>query len=310
LITSGLPAYAVDRDLQARRSVALFRGVHVDPRHAAGFLARVRAALATQGPTAAAAMQTSAALHQLRWVPLEWSAPDALIHLGVPPDDAHRHRRGLRLHRRTTHPSDLVVIHGILCFSVTRTLVELARLPLPELLVVQLIDGALLDGRTTKEDLFACADRFSGERNIAVARRRIARSRPKVRSAQETRLRLMLEDAGITVDVAIEIRDEHSGELLAEGDLGIKRLLLWGEYDGYDEHSGKAQFGSDRARDRWLNRRGWQTMRHSDADMKRPLATTAEWRQAIADAPARIAGLDPRRSPEVAEARRLLGLDP
>ena len=310
LIKAGLPAYAVDRDLQARRSVAVFRGVHVDPQHAAGFLARVRAALATQGPKAVVAMQTAAAVLQLRWLPQQWSTPDTLIHLAVPPDDGHRHRRGLRLHRRTTHPDDIDVVHGIPCFSVTRTLVELARLPLPELLVVQLIDGALFDRRTTKAELIACADRFVGERNIAVARRRISRSREGVRSPQETRLRLILEDAGIIVDVAIEIRDKRDDRLLAEGDLGIKRLLLWGEYDGYEEHTGKVQFGSDRVRDRWLDRRGWQTMRYSDRDLQHPHVTAQEWLQAIADAPARIAGLDPRRSPEVAEARRLLGFDP
>ena len=255
-------------------------------------------------------MQTAAVLHELRWLPRQWSAPEALIHLSVPPDDAHRHRRGLRLHRRTTPPGDVVVVQGVACWSVTRTLVELARLPLPELLVIQLIDGALFDLRTTKEELFACADRFVGERNIAVARRRISRSREKVRSPQETRLRLILEDAGIDVDVAIEIREPQTDRLLAEGDLGISRLLLWGEYDGYEEHSTKSQFGRDRIRDRWLDRRGWQTMRYSDRDLQQPESTAAEWRAAIADAPARIAGLDPRRSPEVAEARRLLGMDP
>lgn len=309
LISAGIPASDVDRDLQAGRSVAVFHGVHVDPQHAAGILARTRAAMATQGPLAVVGMLTSAALLQLRWAPEQWSAPDALIHLVVPPEDAHRHRRGLRLHRRTTDPCDIVDVHGIPCWNVTRTLVELARLPLPELLVVQLIDGALLDRRTTKDELFACADRFAGERNIAQARRRISRSRAKVRSPQETRLRLILEDAGIVVDVAIEIRDEETDELLAEGDLGLRRLLLWGEYDGFEEHTSKAQFSKDRVRDRWLDRRGWQAMRYSDADMRRPGATVAEWQRAIADAPARIAALDPRRSPEVAEARRLLGFD-
>ena len=310
LIQAGRPAYAVDRDLQAGRAVAVYRGVHVDPQHADSFLARVRAAVATQSLTAAVAMQTAAVLLAFRWLPQAWSTPDALIHLAVSPADTHRHRRGLRLHRRSTHPDDITIVHGIPCWGATRTLVELARLPLPELLVVQIIDGALLDRRTTKEALLACADRFAGERNIAIARRRICRSRAKVRSPQETRLRLILEDAGIDVDVALEIREPRTGELIAEGDLGIRRLLLWGEYDGFEEHTSKSQFGSDRARDRWLFRRGWEPMRYSDRDLRDPASTVAEWRRAIADAPARIAGLDPRRSPEVADARRLLGLDP
>ena len=309
LISGGTSAYAVDRDLQARRSLAVFRGVHVDAAHAAGFVVRTAAGMATQSVKAVAAMQTSAGLHRLRWIPGQWTAPDALIHIAVPPEDAHRQRTGLRLHRRTTDPRDIVVVHGIPCWSVTRTLVELARLSLPELLVVQIIDGALFDRKTTKQELLACLERFAGERGVAVARRRILRSREKVRSPQETRLRLLLEDAGIVVEVAVEIHDEISGQLLAEGDLGIRRLLLWGEYDGYVEHTGKRQFGKDRARDRWLERRGWHPMRHSDEDLKHEQVTAAEWSQAIANAPARIAALDPRRSPEVAEARRLLGFD-
>jgi len=49
-------------------------------------------------------------------------------------------------------------------------------------------------------------------------------------------------------------------------------------------------------------------MRLVDEDLQRPEALRREWRQAIADAPARIAALDPRRSPEIAEAQRLMGI--
>jgi len=188
-------------------------------------------------------------------------------------------------------------------------LVELARLDLPELLVVQIIDGALFDRRTTKMELLACLAPLAGERNVAIARRRVERAREKVRSPQETRLRLMLEDAGIFVDVAIELCD-WDGELLAEGDLGIQKLLIWGEYDGYESHKEQGVFRVDRIGDRALSRRGWHVMRFVDDDLRRREATVREWKQAIADAPARIAAMDARRSPEVAEARRLLGFDP
>lgn len=309
MIAAGLPARQIDRDLQAGRTVAGFRGVHVEAAHADGLLARFRSAIATQGPRALIAMQSSAVLHRLRWVPKEWSLASMPVHVVVPPDDDHRHRRGLRLHRRTTTAADITIVDGVPCLSVTRTLVELARLNLSELLVVQIIDGALLDKRTTKGELLQCLSRFAGERNVAIARRRVERTREKVRSPQETRLRLMLEDAGILVDVAIEIRSDY-GELLREGDLGVRRLLIWGEYDGFEEHTGKNVFGSDRFGDRWLERRGWNVMRFSNDDFARATRTIDDWRAAIADAPARIAAIDPGRSPEVAEARRLLGLDP
>jgi hypothetical protein len=260
--------------------------------------------------SAAVSLQSAAVLLGLRWFPPEWSSPQAIVHLTVAPGDAHRQRAGLRLHRRTLHPLDTVVAHGMLCTSVVRTLVDLARDPgIHERLVVQLIDGALHDKRVTKAELHACLDRFPGERYVARARRLVARAREHVASPQETTIRLILEDAGIEVDVNIEISDDD-GLLLAAGDFGIRRYLLWGEYDGFDPHSNQRAFRGDRVGDRWLTRRGWQPMRFVDVDLHRPDRLCSEWHQAIADAPGRIAAMNPRRSPEVAEAQRLLGLSP
>lgn len=311
LIAAGANPIRLDGDLRSGRAVAPFRGIYVDANAVGSWLVRVRAAAATQSLTARVGMQTSAVLHRLRWLPEAWGSPDALIHFVVEPLETRGHRPGIRLHRRFLLPEDCVVIDGIACLSVTRTLVELARDPkIPPLLVVQLLDGALRDNRTTKAELLNCLGRFPGERGVARARELVGRSREEVDSPQETRMRLILEDGGITgLDIAIKIRDEHDGQVLARGDLGEKRLLIWGEYDGFVPHSERDVFRSDRVGDRWLHRRGWHTMRFTDADLNRPEATRREWRFAIADAPARIAALDPRRSPEVAEARRLLGFD-
>ena len=64
------------------------------------------------------------------------------------------------------------------------------------------------------------------------------------------------------------------GELLAEGDLGIKMLLIWGEYDGYDVHSQRRVFRGDRVRDRWVDRRGWKVMRFTDEAFVSPTGTS------------------------------------
>lgn len=307
LIAAGVSSNRLNQHLRDGVTVAPFRGVHVNAAHAAGLLARARAALATQSARAVVAMQTAAVLLGPRWLPASW-LDDPVVHVAVPPADAHRHREGLRLHRRLVGPDDVVVVHGLPSLSVERTLVELARNPeLPDLLVVQITDGALRDGRTSKGALLACAGRFPGERYVARARRLIEASREGVASPPETAMRLTLRAGGIDVDVNIEIRDDD-GLLLAAGDLGVRRLLLWGEYDGYGPHSERATFRNDRRGDRWLARRGWHVMRFVDLDLRQPERVCADWRQAIADAPARIAALEPRRSPEIAEAQQALGL--
>ena len=123
-------------------------------------------------------------------------------------------------------------------------------------------------------------------------------------------MRLMLEDGGIKdLEVGVDIRDNPYGDVLARGDLCIRRLLIWGEYDGFEPHSRRRTFRSDRRGDRWLHRRGWHVMRFTDEDLRRPRDTCREWLAAIADAPTRIRALDPQRSPEIAAARRALGFD-
>jgi hypothetical protein len=310
LLAAGAASHQLDTALRSGRSIAPFRGVHLDAANAVGFFARVRSAVATQGALAVVAMQTSAVVHRFRWLPSAWSADSALVHIAIAPTASRRHRDGLRLHWRLIEPCDRVVVDGIACMSEVRTLVELARdATLPRLLVVQIIDGALRDQRVTKEELLACLARFPGERGVARARRLVSETREGVDSPPETTMRLLLEDGGITgLDVNIQIYNSR-GDLEARGDLGIKRLLIWGEYDGYVPHTERSTFRNDRPRHRWLERRGWHVMRFVDTDLARPDCLCREWQAAIAEAPARIASLDPARSPEVAAAWQALGLN-
>lgn len=310
LIAAGWSSSQLDAKLRSARLASPFRGVLAEPVHLAGVLGRVKAALLTQHPNAIAAMQTAAVLRRFRWLPESWAVANATVHLAVGQNDAHRQRAGMRLHHRLLTADDVTVVQGIPCMSATRTLVELARDPtLNELLVVQIIDGALRDGHSSRAELLACLSRFPGERYVARARRLVNRSREGVDSPPETTIRLILEDEDIHVEPGLEICDDD-GLVLARADLGIRRYLLWGEYDGFDPHSKKPVFRGDRVGDRWLHRRGWHTMRFVDIDLQRPDRIRAEWRQAIADAPLRIAALDPRRSPEIAVAQQMLGVGP
>jgi hypothetical protein len=308
-LAQGLPRQRVDHRLRNRSVIAPFRGVHVDAARVADFRTRCRAALVSQGLDAVLAMQSSAFVLGVRWLPAEWSRPDAVVHVAVPPQDAHRHRSGLRLHRRTLRPGEIVLIDGMPCMSPVRTLVELARdFALSQVLVVQIIDGARRDGLVTIDGLHACLAQMPGERGVARARELVELSRHPVDSPQETSMRLALWFEGIRdLEVGIEIC-EYDGVVLARGDLGSRRWLIWSEYDGYDAHTQRPTFRGDRVGDRWLQRRGWHVMRFVDTDLRQRGRLVADWRQALADAPRRIGALAKGLSPEADQARRDLGL--
>jgi hypothetical protein len=300
----------IDTALRAGHAIAPFRGVILSAVNGVGFRDRVRAALATQDEDAAASHYTSAALVCLPWAPEHWSADDATVHITVDRDDHHGQRPGLRLHWAKLDERDVMTVDGIRCTKPARTLVDLARdANAQRLLVVQLIDGALRFDRCTTEQLHAALDAAARLRNVRQARAWVALSRLGVDSPKETETRLILQGAGIDVEPNIRIEDEHDGLLLARGDLGDRNRLIWGEYDGYEPHIKRHVFRGDRQGDRWLDQRGWNVLRIVDTDLINPRKLIFDWRAAVRDAPARIAALDPRRSPEIRAARIALSFD-
>ncbi|HEX3906816.1 MAG TPA: hypothetical protein VHW92_02665 [Mycobacteriales bacterium] len=310
LVVSGqLSHQEITARLRDGAAVALFRGVVVDASAAAAQSARFRAAVASQGPEAVLCPPSSAVQLGIPWLPPTWSAPDATVHVAVPREVTRRHRRGLRIHHAALAPEDVVTVNGIRTVGVGRTLADLARDPRqPRLQVVQLIDGALRRGLVTPDLLQDALTRLIGMRLVSRSRELFDLSRCGVDSPKETELRLALWDGGVTGLVTdIHLRD-YDGTVLARGDLADPRRLLWGEYDGFDTHTERSVFGSDRAGDRWLERRGWHVMRFSQADLARPQRLAREWLTAWANAPARIAAMASSRSPEVDAARRALGL--
>lgn len=96
------------------------------------------------------------------------------------------------------------------------------------------------------------------------------------------------------------------GRLLARGDLGYRRRLIWMEYDGFDVHTRRNVFRRDRARQNWLQDRGWYVLRYTDESLTSRRRMVHEASRALAAAPARIAALAPGLSPEADDARHAL----
>lgn len=176
-------------------------------------------------------------------------------------------------------------------------------------IVVPILDGLLTDKRCSRDQLNECLDRMGGAPNIRRARAFVALAHDGgVASPRETHTRLHVIDAGLPApDVNLEILDGM--RVLAQGDLGYWRWLIWIEYDGEEFHVERRFDGRDQNKDRWLQRRGWDVMRLTNSDYHRPALFVSQLASAIQEAPARIAAMSATRSPEVAQARRLLGLD-
>jgi hypothetical protein len=296
---------AVDSALRNGSRVAVARGVLLPITAADTLQQRCGAALATQRKDAAISHRHGALCHGWPWVPTSWQDPTAAVDLTVARDDLTRSaRRGLNRKIADLPEDDVIEIDGLRVTSAARTAVDIARTE-PRLIAVQLMDWLLTNTSTTAENLRAVTHRMVRVPNVCRARAAIDLARAGVDSPPETTARLQAVSALLPhPDTCLRI--EEDGVLLARGDLGYWRSLIWIEYDGWEWHSSRGVFSSDRVRDRWLARRGWECMRLTDKDLRSPRNWLDQLGQAIADAPDRIAAMAPGRSPEVAAAQALL----
>jgi hypothetical protein len=269
---------------------------------------RCASALATQREDAAISHSTAAVISEFAWLPSEWSCATRDIDITVARDDLTRSsRRGINRRIAALPPDDVVLWRGLRVTSPARTAVDIARFEKSRLFAVQQLDGVLRFEHCTREEMQAVLSRMVRVPWVQRARDRVALAREGVDSPPETTLRLLIIDAEMPdPDVNLEL---FAGDLLlAQGDLGYWRWLIWIEYDGQEVHAPLRINGKDQRKDRWLSSRGWAPMRVTKDDVRSPGAFLRELGLAIQDAPARVAALDPARSPEIRQAQRLLGL--
>lgn len=112
----------------------------------------------------------------------------------------------------------------------------------------------------TADDLRA-EIRTMGDVRGGILRRALGAARSGVRSPRETRLRLLLMDAGLPEPVVAWNVFDARGTFLAELDLAFPRYRVAAEYDGRVHAEDAAQFARDA--DRWeaIRRAGWDHKR-------------------------------------------------
>jgi hypothetical protein len=210
---------------------ALQRGAYLvgaaEPDRRARHLLVVRATVAGLRTPAVVSHGSAAALHDL---PL-WRVPLEQVHVTRRPPGRSADEARLRSHVARMAPDDVMVIGGIAVTSITRTVVDLARvLPFDAALVVA--DAALASGATSPGALRAGLDAGAGTRGSRRAGRLVAAADGRSESVGESRSRAVFIEGGLPLpDLQVEVR-RPDGVLVGRGDFGWRRQRVLGEFDG------------------------------------------------------------------------------
>jgi len=221
---------------------------------------------------------TAALLHDL---PLPPGRGSDAIHLTVG-DGRAPHARGLRGHRAPLSPDDVVLCHGLAMTSIERTLIDLAAtLELADL--VAALDAAVRrDGSLVSRLVRRCRTTWRGVRAL---RRAIELCDPESRSPQESRLRVLLVEAGLPVPaVNVDVRDRR-GRFIGIADFYLPDFRIVIEYESEFHRTDPRQWRKDLRRFSRYTASGYLPLRATIADVVNPAALIRDIREIMAHAP-------------------------
>ncbi|MBG6068619.1 hypothetical protein IW248_004906 [Micromonospora ureilytica] len=243
--------------------------------------ARIRAAVASFGPAAAAVLATAAELHGLAGL----RATD-VIDLSVPGPIARPARLAhpeVVVHQLVIQPEQLVRVNGITATGPLRTLADVS-LRVDRFSAVSVLDSALNRRLVTTDDLLSVPRLIRGRRGAVAARGYLGEADGRSQSPLETRARLRCVDGKVPPDaLQLEVRDED-GYLLGIGDLGWRGPRIIAEADGRGPHNAPEAAYADRRRQNRLVNAGWTVLRFTWQDTLRPDYIPWTVRQAITTA--------------------------
>ncbi|SDT73002.1 endonuclease domain-containing protein [Jiangella sp. DSM 45060] len=149
----------------------------------------------------------------------------------------------------------VIEVHGLPVVRPERTFVHLAASWRLDDLVA--LGDAMLRRWATPELLYDEVAGLARRRGIVRARDAVRLIRPGVDSPMETRVRLLIVDAGLPCpEVGVNVID-HTGTWLARPDLSYPDLKIAIEYDGDHHRTDQRQWQRDRFRDEQLRDAGW-----------------------------------------------------
>lgn len=249
--TEALAAGVVNRYQLATHFDQVFRNVYVPKGHELTPVEKARAAYLYAEGRAVVAGASASALHGDKWI--KGTEPAELI-------QASRYRtEGLLLHSDTLLDGETCVVDGMRVTTPARTAFDVGRRRGFTLAVIR-IDALLQATGVTLDEIAELVERHPGTRGVVQCRRAVALADPGAESPQETRTRLVLNDAGLWPKTQVEVYGEY-GEYIRRIDMAWPHWKVGVEYDGVQHWTDPKQRKLDIETWALLEALGWRIIR-------------------------------------------------
>jgi hypothetical protein len=207
---------------------------------------RIEAVALWAGDGSVISGRAAAHLHGVRWIDVD--TPIEVI------TRSRRRLPGVIARRERIADDEIVMIDGIAVTSPQRTAFDLGRYLQRNAAVSQLDALAAVAG-VAAADALALQSRYPGARGLRNARTALGLMDAGAQSPRETKLRLLVIDAGFPRPrTQIRVSD---GSLTAYLDMGWDDLKIGLDYDGEYHLTDRRRYVTDLARDEMLRRGRW-----------------------------------------------------
>ncbi|WP_405060991.1 hypothetical protein OG474_04940 [Kribbella sp. NBC_01505] len=277
-LTAGYSPSELQLRVRRKRWLRLSRDVYVEPadwptdetpwdRARRTHLLAIRAVTARLGPDVVVSHQSAAVLHGL---PL-WGLDLSRVHV-TRTSRRTRSEHTVIVHRSALEDEETVVIDGVRATTVARAVAETAAASSYEVGVV-LGDAALHQRLVSADDLIATADRFPQWAGSPAARAAARFADGLSESVGESRLRVLIVNAGMPKPrLQVVILDEN-GIVVARVDIFVGEELAV-EFDGEHKYGGSPDAVlAEKWREDRIRARGFGVARVGWSDLDEPTRT-------------------------------------
>lgn len=225
---------------------AVYPGVYLPKSHEPAVLTNAKAAWLWTGRRGVIAGRAAAALHGARWI--DERTPIDII------AEHTRRQPGIVVHEERISDDEITDVCGVPVTTPVRTALDLGR-HLPRDSAVAHLDALARATGVTADQALDLGDRYRGSRGIRRACRSLVLMDSGAQSPRETRLRLLLVDAGLpTPRTQVLVTDGFTNAFL---DMGYEEPKVGLDYEGGHHRALREQYVHDIGRAEFIARQGW-----------------------------------------------------